>query len=96
MRRNTSGGHAGFVAINSLVFFIALAQSGHGTVESLPSRAVEAGPRRAQPRAEGDGGDQHKEEPEHVFIPGVTRLRQPAVSSAPRASRRGGSQTVRQ
>ena len=73
MRRNTSGGHTGFVAINSLVFFIALAQGGHGTVESLPSRAVEAGPRRAQPRAEGDGGDQHKEEPEHVFIPGVTR-----------------------
>ena len=75
MHRTASGalGHTNYVVIISLVFFIALAQSGHGTVESLPSRAVEAGPRRAQPRAEGDGGDQHKEEPEHVFIPGVTR-----------------------
>ena len=72
MRRNTSGGHTGFVAINSLVFFIALAQGGHGTVESLPSRAVETGPRRAQPGADGDRPDQHKEEPDHVFTPGVT------------------------
>ena len=49
MHRTASGalGHTNYVVIISLVFFIALAQSGHGTVESLPSRAVEAGPRRA-------------------------------------------------